>query len=233
MMCFSKISMVLFLVASSAVFSQQTRTTYVKKVNTNATNSTRVNLYGSYAFEDSFDSYYDYGNYYQGQLQDGFLYGAGIEFEVKPSFYIEAQYLRQDTNAPTQYYNGGLYNKFSDFDVAMNYIMLGGNKSFRKAGSSIEGFGGAMAGLAVINIDDPKGGFSDDVTKFAWGLKGGMIAWVSDNVGLKFQAQLLSVTQSVGGGMFIGTGGLGAGVSSYSSIYQFSLGGGLVFELAK
>jgi hypothetical protein len=52
-------------------------------------------------------------------------------------------------------------------------------------------------------------------------------------VGVKLQAQLLSITQSVGGGVFFGTGGASAGISSYSSVYQFSLGGGLVFELGQ
>lgn len=191
----------------------------------------RVNLYGSYAFEDSFDSYYDYGNYYQGQLQDGFQYGMGVEFQVKPNSYVELLYLREDTSAPTQYYNGGLYDKFADFDVAMNYILLAGNKSFRKSGSMVEGFGGLMAGMVVIGVDNPASNYSETATKFAWGVKGGMIVWASKKVGVKLQAQMLSATQSVGGGVFFGTGGVGAGVSAYSSLYQFSLGGGLVFNL--
>jgi hypothetical protein len=41
--------------------------------------SIRLNLYGAYAFEDGFDSYYDYGNYYQGTIEDGFQYGGGFE----------------------------------------------------------------------------------------------------------------------------------------------------------
>ena len=35
----------------------------------------------------------------------------------------------------------------------------------------------------------------------------------------------------MGGGLYFGTGGAGAGVSTYSSYYQFNLGGGLVFKL--
>jgi len=219
----------LLLFSNSIIYSQQ-------MANNNSSNdkkAIRINLYGSYTFEDSFDSYYDQGNYYQGQLQDGFQYGAGFEYEIHPNTFLELSYLRQDTNAPTQYYNGGLFDKYADFDVAMNYIMLGGNHSFRKANSPIEGFGGFMAGLAVINIENPKTGYSDSATKFAWGIKGGAIVWASKSVGVKLQAQLLSVTQSVGGGVYFGTGGVGAGLSSYSSVYQFSLGGGLVFALGQ
>jgi hypothetical protein len=71
------------------------------------------------------------------------------------------------------------------------------------------------------------------VSKFAWGLKAGAIVWATPKFGVKLQAQLLSVAQSVGGGVFFGTGGASAGVSTYSSIYQFSLGGGLVYSFQK
>lgn len=220
------ITFALFLIASATVYSQQSNTFSNNK-------SIRLNLYGSYVFEDSFDSYYDYGNYYQGQTQAGFQYGAGIEFEVHPSSSIELLYLREVTNAPTQYYNGGLFDKYADFDVALNYILLGGNHSFKKQGSKVEGFGGLMAGMAIVDIKNPNTNYSDSATKFAWGLKGGAIIWATNKVGIKLQAQLLSITQSLGGGVYFGTGGAGAGVSSYSSVYQFSLGGGLVFELGK
>jgi hypothetical protein len=53
---------------------------------------------------------------------------------------------------------------------------------------------------------------------------------VAQNIGIKLQAQLLSAVQSLGGGIFVGTGGVGAGVASYSTLYQFGLGGGLVFR---
>ncbi len=228
MIPFSRIVMLLLLINSSALFSQKLRTSYVKKPQS----SLRLNLYGSYTFEDSFDSYYDHGNYYQGKIQGGLQYGAGLEFEIKPKTFLELSYLRQDTNAPTQYYNGGLFDKYADFDVAMNYVMLGVNHSFKQANSPIEGFGGLIAGIAIIDIENPKTGFSDSVTKLAWGFKGGAVIWATQSIGVKLQAQLLSVTQSVGGGISFGTGGVSTGVSSYSSVYQISLGGGLVFELA-
>lgn len=217
---------VLFLSASSLLAQQFTNTSQ-KQI--------RINLYGAYAFEDGFDSYYNYGNYYQGQLQGGFLYGGGLEFEVRPGSFVELSYQRLDTNAPTQYYNGGVFNQYADFDVAMNYIMIGGNQYFRKLGSPVEGFLGGMLGAGVVGIKNPGAANnpSESVTKFAWGIKGGMTYWASSAVGIKFQAQLLSVSQSVGGGFYFGTGGSGTAVSSYSSLYQFTLGGGLVFNLTK
>lgn len=219
------------LLFASSLMAQQLTNSKQQQQQTNQGKQIRVNLYGSYAFEDSFDSYYDLGNYYQGQLQGGFLYGAGVEFEVKRGSFVEISYQRMDTNAPTQYYNGGLFDKYSDFDVAMNYLMVGGNQTFRKPGSPVEGFFGGSIGIGIIGLDNSQTNYSDTVTKFAWGLKGGMTYWASPSVGIKFQGQLLSVTQSVGGGVYFGGNGVSTGVSSYSSLYQFTLGGGLVFNL--
>ena len=56
--------------------------------------------------------------------------------------------------------------------------------------------------------------------------------WASEKIGIKLQAQLLSVAQATGGGLYFG-GGAGVAVSSYSTIYQFGLGGGLVFRFGQ
>jgi len=197
----------------------------------------RLSLYGMYTFEDSFDSYYDYGNYYQGVIQDAMTYGLGFEFEVRRDVFLELSYLREITNAPTQYYNGGIFTKYADIDLKINYLMIGGNHSFSKPGSKVEGFAGFSLGMAIIDIDYNDGlsnsYINDRVTKFAWGMKAGAIVWATPKFGVKLQAQFLSVAQSVGGGYYFGTGGSGAGVSTYSSIYQFSLGGGLVYSFGK
>lgn len=190
----------------------------------------RLNVYGSYAFEDSFDSYYDYGYYFNGKIEDGFMYGLGVEYEVVPSTFVELYWQSMSTTAPS-YYNYGIGEHRSDLDVSINYIMLGGNRSFRKPGSMVEGFFGLSAGVGIVNVDNPENGNSDSTTKFAWGMKGGAVIWPSEKVGIKLQAQLLSISQAMGGGVYVGTGGPGVGVSSYSTVYQFTLGGGLVFNV--
>jgi hypothetical protein len=77
---------------------------------------------------------------------------------------------------------------------------------------------------------------SDSETKFAWGLRGGANIYPAGDagkVGIKLQAALLSAVQGAGGGLYFGTGGAGAGVTTYSSMLQFTLGGGLVFKFGK
>jgi hypothetical protein len=85
--------------------------------------------------------------------------------------------------------------------------------------------------MAIFNIKNPETGRSDTKTKFAWGAKLGLNIWASDNVGIKMQAGLLSAVQAAGGGFYFGTGGGGAGISTYSTFYQFNIGGGLTFRM--
>ena len=96
-----------------------------------------------------------------------------------------------------------------------------------------EPYGGLELGMVISNLENPLSGASASNTNFAWGLKIGTNIFFSEKVGLKIQADLRSATQAAGGGFYFGTGGAGVGVSSYSTIYQFGLGGGLVFRFPK
>jgi hypothetical protein len=189
----------------------------------------RVNTYGSYVFDDNVDSYYDNNSYYEGKINGGFQWGVGIELLPYVSQGIEILYLRQDTKAPITYFNNGVKNTV--FDLGVNYIMIGSNRYFRKSGGKAEGFAGGMIGADILSLKNPDNGNKSSKTKFAWGIKGGLNIWASPVVAVKLQAQLLSAVQSVGGGFYFGTGGVGTGLSGYSSMYQFSLGGGLVFNI--
>lgn len=189
----------------------------------------RINTYAGYVFDDKVDSYYDNSNYYEGTIKGGFQWGAGIEFMVKPNYGVEILYFHSDTKAPMTYFQNGV--KFTNFDLGINYIMLGGTRYFSKPGGKVEGFGGLMIGLDAMNLENPDNGNTGSKTKFAWGVRGGANIWATEKVGLKLQASLLSAVQSAGGGLYFGTGGGGAGISTYSSIYQWGIGGGLVFKI--
>lgn len=194
--------------------------------------TTRLNGYAVYVFDDRFDSYYDNSNYYEGQFKGGLQWGVGLEYLPQPSTGIELVYLNQQTTALTTYAYPGLVGvKTTNFDVGFNWVMLAGNRYMRKPGSKVEGFGGPMIGAAFINVDNPDNGAENSATKFAWGLKLGANIWASEKIAIKLQGQLLSAVQGAGGGLYFGTGGGGAGVSTYSSMYQFGLGGGLTVAL--
>lgn len=188
----------------------------------------QVNLNNAYVFDNHVDSYYDNTAYYKGAIKGSYQWGVGMEYRINPVSSAELSYTRQDTKAPmTYYYNG---TKFTNFDLAANYIMVGSNRYLSKSGSRLEGYAGGMAGLAVMHLKNPDNGYSGDKVKFAWGLKLGGHFWATQWVGLKLQAQLLSAVQSVGGGFYFGSGGSGSAIATYSTVFQFGLGGGLVFK---
>jgi hypothetical protein len=192
----------------------------------------RINLYGGYVFDDKFDSYYDAYNYYNGKIKGGLQYGAGIEFMSHQDYGFELLWIGQTTTAPTYYIPSGKFiESFSEFDLNLNYAMIAGTRHMQKPGGKVEGYGGFMLGALFASAKNPDNGYSDSSTKFAWGIRLGGNFWASDKVGIKLQAQLLSAVQSVGGSLYFGTGGAGAGVSTYSSMLQFSLSSGLVFRL--
>ena len=193
----------------------------------------RVNLFGQYVFDDHVESYYSTTSYYEGTIKGGFKWGGGLEYLVNPAYGINLIYLTQSTTAPLNYYDNnppaGLKNR--EFDLTTHWIMLGGARYMRK--DKFEPYGGLEIGMVISNLDNPVSGASASNTNFAWGLKLGTNIFFSEKVGLKLQADLRSATQAAGGGLYFGTGGAGVGVSSYSTIYQFGLGGGLVFRFPK
>jgi hypothetical protein len=187
----------------------------------------RLNAYGNYVFDDKVESSYSNTDYFNGTIQGGFMWGVGLEYRLHELYGLELLYLRQDTKAPVNYYSLGA--KHADFDIGVNYIMAAGARSF-SANEKVEGYGGLMLGAAIIDAKNTENNNSNSATKFAWGIRLGVNIWASESVGIKLQTQLLSAVQAAGGTLYFGTGGGGAGVSGYSSMLQFTLGGGLTFR---
>lgn len=192
----------------------------------------RLNGYAGYVFDDRVNSTISSNVFYDGTIRGGLRWGAGLEYMVKPDMGIEFMYLRQDTKAPTRFQTSSMIiPQNTEFDVALNWYMLGFNKSFRKPGARVEGFFGGNMGVAYINVDNPDTRNSNSSTKFAWGIKGGAILWATEKVGIKLQSDLMSAVQAFGGGLFFGTGGAAVGISTFSTMLQFGLGGGLTIKL--
>ena len=191
----------------------------------------RLNAYGNYVFDDNVNDYYSSTSYFDGKIKGGFLYGGGLEFRVHEMYGVELIYLRLDTKAPIDYYDFNAGSpKSTELDLTINYILAGGVRSMQTS-KKVETYGGFMLGVGILDAKNPDNGKSNDATKFAWGIRLGANIWASESFGLKLQAQMLSITQGAGGGLYFGTSGGGAGVSTYSSMLQFALGGGLTFKL--
>jgi hypothetical protein len=190
--------------------------------------SIRLHGYTTYAFADNHvDSYYSTTSYFEGSINGGFQWGGGLEVMPYPAIGVEFTYYRLDSKAPMEYYNNGV--KFTTFDLAQNWLFLSFNK-YVPVNPKVEPFAGMQLGMDILDVANPDGG-SGSGTKFAWGARVGANIWASEKVGIKLQMSLMSAVQAFGGGIYFGTGGAGAGVSGFSTYYQFNLGGGLVFKL--
>ena len=186
----------------------------------------RLNGHAFYVFDDAVDSYYSTTSYFNTTIKGGLVWGGGLEYMIQGVNGVELLYLRQDTKAPTSYYKNNLDRK-GDFDVAINWIMLSFNRYQKFENEKVEGFGGFGLGVGIFDVTDPDG-VSANATKFGWSLRLGVNIFASEKFAIKLQTGLLSAAQSVGGTLYFGTGGAGAGAGTYSSMLQFALGGGIV-----
>ncbi|MFO7826155.1 MAG: porin family protein [Cyclobacterium sp.] len=193
----------------------------------------RLNTYGGYVFKDRVDSYYSRTSYFEGQIQDGGRWGGGIEYLIPDRGGLEIKYLRQNTNAPTVYQDGtnsGGQVQQTDFDLRLNWLMVDGTRFF-PVNQLIEPFAGLGVGMGIFSLTNPDTNNQRSTTKLALSVRGGINLWLVDNLAFRAQASLMSAVQSIGGGFFFGTGGSSAGLSTYSSMYQFGFDGGLVFRI--
>jgi hypothetical protein len=219
-----KLFFALILLTGSYVFAQSAQMA-------SSSNGPQVRLHGYalYAFDDKHvDSYYSATSYFEGSIGGGFQYGGGLEVMPYPTMGVEITYLRLDSKAPIEYYDN--FIRHTTFDLAQNWIFLSFNK-YVPLHEKIEPFAGLQIGMDIINLTNPDNGNISNATKFAWGFKAGANIWANEKVGIKLQLGLMSAVQAVGGGFYFGTGGAGAGVSGFSTYYQFNLGGGLVFKV--
>jgi hypothetical protein len=181
----------------------------------------RLNGYGGYTFKDRFNlsgSYNGY-SYNNGAINASAHFGGGLEVLVTETKGFEIFYQNQPTTGYLEY---GPVKR--ETPVSANYLMLGG-VGYAPFGDRVSGYGGLGIGAGWFTSDFGSG------TKFAWGARLGLMINFTESVGIKLGTQLFSPVQGTGGGLYFGTGGVSAGVSPYSTVYQFGFTGGLSFTL--
>ena len=172
-----------------------------------------------FTFADKFETYYGFG-----KVEDGFQWGAGLEFGTSDYTAIELYYNNLHADV---YYDEDFSTRLFG-EATFNYIMLGGTR-YAPANDKVSGFGSFDVGMCIISPNEDLA--SSDVTKFAFGGRLGVRIAPSDRISLRLHAQLMSPVQWIGGGVYFGTGGGGAGVSGGGTIYQFNLGGSVNIRL--
>lgn len=180
--------------------------------------SLRINLTGGYIFRDRFPITTTLG-VLEATIKEAPVFGGGLEYMVSEDYGIELYYLGMPTEGSVR----DRFQRYSE-DLMVNYIMAGGVR-YATFSERVKGFGGVSLGVAAFEGETVSRGYA------AWGLRGGVLASLSDRIDLRVSAQLHSPIEAVGGGVYIGTGGTGGGVQTYSTIYQFGFMGGLSITL--
>lgn len=112
--------------------------------------------FGGYTFPDQFDTEYGYG-----KVEDGFQWGAGLEFGLAETAAIELFYQGMNADA---YYDTNLTSRKTG-KVGVNYAMIGGTR-YAPFSDKVSGFGSFDLGVGWFNPDTELA--SEGATKFAW-----------------------------------------------------------------
>jgi len=197
-----------------------------------AQSKVRLNVYGSYVFDDGFNVQNDANNYYNGKVKGGAQWGGGIEYLPSDYGSVELLYLNKSSQVPANFKFGtGEPIRKETFNLVHNYILVAGN-GLKKTSGNVEGYGSLMAGILISNIESPSTGKSGSNTDFAWGGRLGVNIWASKKIGIKLQAQMLISSKATGGDTYWSYWGP-VYLNTYSTLWQFGLGGGLTFKLGK
>ncbi len=192
----------------------------------------RLNFYGAYTFDDGFDVVSDANTFYNGTVKGGVQWGAGLQYMFNKQSSAEILWLHRTTTVPANFKFGSNTQLRSEtFDLKHDFIMLSGDGHFGGGGKA-EGYAGIMAGVLISNLEAPSLQKSSNNTNFAWGGRVGTNIWFSPKLGLKLQALILSASRATGGDYYWSWYGP-IYLTEYSTLWQFSLGGGLTFKLGK
>ncbi|MHA4812280.1 OmpA family protein [Flavitalea flava] len=172
------------------------------------------------------DNYYDSYS----RINDGLNLGASLKFNLTRSFGLEILYSHMNTQSGLYEY-GYRGDKLAGSDLKLDYILLGGVQSFGIQNSPVRPFIGGFLGAAILTPGEEAGYNGSSDTKFAVGVQLGTNIYMTPRLGLQLKAQVLSPVDVASGGLYFSNIGSGAGVSTYSSIYQFSLNAGLIMGL--
>ena len=172
-----------------------------------------VNAFGGYTFRDkiNFNNAYTY-------INAGGMWGASIEGVNAQGTGLEIAYQYQSTATPTTTY---IPNQTFSPNSIISYLLLNFEQYYMN-NPKIQPYGGLGLGAAFYKSDYPG---STSATKFAWDIKAGVKFKMSSSVGIKIGAQLLSSSQATGNAFYYGYV-----YTTYATILQFGLTGGLVFD---
>ncbi len=175
----------------------------------------------AYTFDDSFQI--DYGD---ARIYGSYTWGLSLGFEVRPNYEVRVEYTNQESilNVKQSFpYGRDVVN------VRVHYVQLAPYRLF-PVNDKVIPFAGMKLGAAII--EDVTNEYSTRV-RFAIGGELGTKIMLTDFLGIHLNMGLQMPVQGAGISFWAGSGGAGGGVSTYSTIFQFYMGGGLIVRLGE
>jgi hypothetical protein len=156
-------------------------------------------------------------------------YGGTIDYSIRPGYGVELLYAYVPTHARFASYNIAIPSSDSA-SVGMHWIQIGGIVS--RPRGRVEPFLAVSAGMVIIHpsavrFQDGTTSTAEDQVRFAFTAGIGLKVWLTEAVGLRFEARALVPVYFTGGGFWVGTGGASAGLTGGIPFAQFDFTGGL------
>jgi len=158
----------------------------------------RLNGYARYTFDHGFGSFYNPNTFFD-------QWGAGLEYMMRQGHCFELQYLHQTTEVPFTYQLGVSTPAKSENTELTNCILAGSDSQLQSSSGKLEGYGGLFIGSAHLRSSNSSTAARWAPDKFSLSEKLGCNVWLLENVGLKWQAQFLSIVRRTGTDIYTGT----------------------------
>jgi len=205
-----------FLVLIS-VLAISISSSYAQRVELTATGG--YQYWGSYKYYNSVA-----GSNGKLALGDGPCYGGILGFEIREGMFAELVYNHQDSRIIDKP-NYGPQTEYGN--IGVNYFQLNGTRTVLLS-DKVEPY--ATLGIGAVLFDPVPTRYSS-LWKFSANFGVGIKYFISDRVGIRAGVGFWAPIQGVGFGVGIGTGGAYAGASTYTTIIQMNMSGGLIFRL--
>lgn len=165
---------------------------------------------------------YAAGYYGEATIRGNVGYVGAIDFLLRRDVMLELSYSYMNSNADISAYGSGWDPVVTGGldDVTVQFIQIGSLKTFRRG--NVAPFIGGNLGVAVIAPN--KTGYETG-TYFAVSGVGGAMVYLSESVGLRFQARLLVPVAFQGFGFYVGTGGTGLAATGQAMLMGELTGG--------
>ena len=156
-------------------------------------------------------------------------FGGTIDYSLRPGYAVELLYAYVPTHARFASFIGSVPSSDST-SIGLHWIQIGGEVG--RPFGRVEPFGALTAGIVIIHpgtlqFTDGTSYSASDTVRFAFTAGLGFKVWLTEQVGLRFEARALVPVYFTGGGFWVGTGGASVGLSGGIPFAQFDFTGGL------